>query len=92
MVADCGESNNKTKGEIREQRDTHMPDRLISEEIVRLAVEACPSGMIMTDADGKIVLVNAEVERLFGYRRDELLGRSIDLLVPRDARCMAAIA
>ena len=63
-----------------------MPDRLASEEIVRLAVEACPSGMIMTDAGGKIVLVNAEAERLFGYRREELLGRSIDILVPETGR------
>jgi PAS domain S-box-containing protein len=52
------------------------------DEIVRLAVEACPSGMIMTDADGQIVLVNAEAQRLFGYERDELLGNSIDMLVP----------
>jgi PAS domain S-box-containing protein len=65
-----------------------MPDRLASEEIVRLAVEACPSGMIMTDAGGKIVLVNAEAERLFGYRREELLGRSIDILVPETGRAL----
>jgi PAS domain S-box-containing protein len=53
-----------------------------SDEIVRLAVEACPNGMIMTDAGGEIVLVNAEIERLFGYTRTELLGNSIDILVP----------
>ncbi|MFZ0424221.1 MAG: PAS domain-containing protein [Xanthobacteraceae bacterium] len=46
-----------------------MTDRMASEEIVRLAVEACPSGMTMTAADGKIVLVNVEAERLFGYAR-----------------------
>ena len=63
-----------------------MPDRIASEEIVRLAVEACPSGMIMTDASGKIVLVNAEAERLFGYGREELLDQSIDMLVPLAAR------
>jgi PAS domain S-box-containing protein len=63
-----------------------MPDRIASEEIVRLAVEACPSGMIMTDPDGKIVLVNAEAERLFGYGREELLDQSIDMLVPAAGR------
>jgi len=57
-----------------------------ADEIVRLAVEACPSGMIMTDSAGKIVLVNAEVERLFGYRRDELIGNSVDMLVPAAVR------
>ena len=54
----------------------------IAEEMFRLAVEACPSGMLMVDREGKIVLVNAEVERQFGYRRDELIGQSIDMLVP----------
>jgi PAS domain S-box-containing protein len=57
-----------------------------NDEIIRLAVEASPSGMIMTDAAGNIVLVNAEAERLFGYRRDELIGRSIDILVPAAMR------
>lgn len=59
-----------------------MTDHLVSEEIVRLAVEACPSDMILTDAGGKIALVNAEAERLFGYRREELIGKAIEMLVP----------
>ena len=58
----------------------------LSDEMFRLAVESCPSGIIMTDADGKILLVNAEVERLFGYWREELLGKSIDILVPAPMR------
>jgi PAS domain S-box-containing protein len=58
----------------------------VSEDMVRLAVEACPSGIIMTDADGAIVLVNAEIERLFGYRRDELAGQTVDILVPSAQR------
>ena len=48
----------------------------------RLAIEAAPAGMIMIDQDGKIVLVNAQVEELFGYHRAELMGRSIEVLVP----------
>ncbi len=68
-----------------------MPERLASDEIVRLAVEACPSGMIMTSADGRIVLVNAEAERLFGYAREELFGRSIDILVPAMVRANHAM-
>ena len=63
-----------------------MNDVSYSNEMVRLAVEACPNGMIMTDANGTIVLVNAEVERLFGYTRAELLGSSIDMLVPAAVR------
>lgn len=48
----------------------------------RLAVEACPSGMVVVGGDGAMLLVNAEIERLFGYGRDELLGRPIEMLIP----------
>jgi PAS domain S-box-containing protein len=57
-----------------------------AEEKFRLAVEACPSGMVMTDSAGIIVLANTETERLFGYRRDELIGQSIETLVPEQLR------
>jgi PAS domain S-box-containing protein len=59
-----------------------------SEQQVRLAVESSPSGMLLVDRGGRIVLVNAESERLFGYKRDELLGQPVEMLVPdryRDA-------
>jgi PAS domain S-box-containing protein len=52
----------------------------------RAAVESAPSGMIMTDRSGQIVLVNHEAERLFGYAREELLGKPIEMLVPERVR------
>ncbi|MGE0160855.1 MAG: PAS domain S-box protein [Gemmatimonadales bacterium] len=52
------------------------------ERRLRAAVESAPSGLLMVDPDGRIVLVNREIERLFGYAREELLGRSVDILVP----------
>src|SRR5438445_2919910 len=58
----------------------------MGEERLRLVIEASPSGMIMVDRDGKIVLVNSQLEKLFGYTRDELLGQSIELLVPHSAQ------
>jgi PAS domain S-box-containing protein len=48
----------------------------------RLALEASASGMVMLDGEGRIVLLNAQAERSFGYARDELVGRSIRLLLP----------
>jgi PAS domain S-box-containing protein len=57
-----------------------------AEEKFRLAVEACPSGMVMTDSAGTIVLTNTEAERLFGYPRDELIGRRIEILIPQRLR------
>ena len=49
-----------------------------------MAVEACPSGIIVVDSDGAIVMINNEVERLFGYCRDELLGRPVEILLPQE--------
>jgi PAS domain S-box-containing protein len=57
-----------------------------SEDRFRLAFESSPSGMIMVDKVGKILLLNSQTERLFGYDREELLGQSIDILVPSDVR------
>jgi len=56
------------------------------EESCGLAVEACPNGMIMTDSAGRIVLANAEIERMFGYDRSELLGRTVEILLPERLR------
>jgi len=49
----------------------------------RLAIEASPMGLLVTDADGTIQLVNSELERQFGYSRVEILGRRADLLMPQ---------
>jgi PAS domain S-box-containing protein len=53
-----------------------------SEERFRLAVEAAPSGMVMTDGAGVIVMANANAATLLGYAPDELIGRPIEALVP----------
>ena len=52
----------------------------------RLAVEASPAAMIMTGPDGLIEFANAETERMFHYSVEELIGRSIDELVPQRMR------
>jgi PAS domain S-box-containing protein len=45
-------------------------------------LEAVPDAMVCVRVDGRIVLVNAHTERLFGYRRDELAGQPVEMLVP----------
>jgi PAS domain S-box-containing protein len=57
-----------------------------AEEKFRLAVEACTSGMVMVAATGRIVMANGEIERMFGYRLDELIGQQIDILVSESLR------
>jgi PAS domain S-box-containing protein len=45
-------------------------------------LEAAPDAMVCVDSGGSIVLVNAQTERLFGYRREELAGQPVEILVP----------
>jgi PAS domain S-box-containing protein len=59
-----------------------ITERKHADEQFRLAIEAAPTGMLLMDRNGSIVLVNAQIERLFGYPRSELLGRPIEILVP----------
>ncbi len=56
------------------------------EQWLRAALDSAPSGLLMADRDGRIVLVNREVERMFGYDRAELMGLPVDILVPERFR------
>jgi PAS domain S-box-containing protein len=63
-----------------------MARKTLTDERFRLAVEASPASMIMVEADGRIEFANAETSRMFGYAVEDLVGRSIDILVPKRAR------
>src|SRR5262249_36863208 len=60
-----------------------ITERKQAEELFKLATEASPSGTMLVNHQGRILLVNAHVEELFGYARDELIGKAIEILVPK---------
>jgi PAS domain S-box-containing protein len=65
-----------------DQMKTLVSSLAKSEERLRVVVEAAPNAIILTGADGRIEMVNAEAEHAFGYTRSELIGNHADMLVP----------
>ena len=55
-------------------------------ERLRLTVESSPDAMVIADHEGLVTLVNSQTEKLFGYAREALLGKSIEMLVPERLR------
>src|SRR6478672_3741178 len=53
-----------------------------AQDLFRLATEASPSGTLLLNDQGRILLVNAHVEELCGYKREELIGKPVELPVP----------
>lgn len=60
--------------------------RTATQEGFRELLEAAPDAMVIVDVAGSIMLVNAQLVRMFGYERGELVGEPIDMLVPERLR------
>lgn len=57
-----------------------------AEQRFRQLLESAPDAMVITDRTGRIVLTNAQTEKLFGYSREEMLGQPVEMLLPASMR------
>ncbi len=63
-----------------------ITSRKETEQYFQAVLEATPEALVMVDAQGHVMLVNRQMEDMFGYTREELLGRGIEMLVPERLR------
>ena len=91
LVTALRDEDGKLRGFSKMTRD--ITERRRAEEDLResamqfrAVLESAPDAMVIVDEKGTIVLINAQAERLFGYRRDELIGLTVETLIPQGLR------
>jgi PAS domain S-box-containing protein len=71
----------RAQNELLAQQRRSAEAMRLAEEKFRGLLESAPDPLVAVDRDGRIVVVNAQAEKTFGYRREELLGQPMDILV-----------
>ena len=53
---------------------------------LRRVVESAPDAMVIADQQGRIILASKQTSVMFGYTRDELIGQTVEMLLPKRFR------
>jgi len=71
---------------LAEENMRRLREERAADAKFRSLLEGAPDAMVIIDQRGEIILVNAQTEKVFGYPRDELLGKTVEMLVPQRYR------
>ncbi len=77
-TAELATANDTLRGEIERRNQ--------SERNFRNLIDAAPDAILVIDTDGRVLRMNDEAERIFGYTRDALLGRDVETIIPERFR------
>ncbi|MBZ5689141.1 MAG: PAS domain S-box protein [Acidobacteriia bacterium] len=72
---------------VRSRNDMQSDPKILAETLLSASIlEAIPDAVVAVNQQGVIIQVNSQTEALFGYTRDELIGQSVEMLVPERQR------
>lgn len=71
---------------VSERAAGTRPETEVADKKFRALLESAPDSIVIIDRDGRIAIVNQQVEQMFGSRRDELIGQPVEILIPERFR------
>ncbi len=83
---DCMIENPERRSDERGKTETGIHDLQLSIQQYDTVLQSLPNGLVLISRRGKIAHINAQLERMFGYRKEELLGKNIEILMPERFR------
>ena len=85
---DCPTAEVEDRRPEYEQKDVNMGSQELQLSIQQydLLLQSLPNGLILVSREGKIVHINAQMEKMFGYRKEELFGKDLEILMPERFR------